>query len=728
MKRVWPLERIEPGSMANLEDLRQALLRRLALVQLLAGGAAVWWSLPRQPLPLIASALWLALFCLGAIVWYASHRLPKGAPHILVWGDLAVLLTGMYLQPADWLPMAGAPIAFVCALLLPRLQVVPALAVIALAGFLDAAGIAAYPIAPLSLFLLASLGAGWITRHTLYTALSWAWGMQQRADSLLESVRRHRAELVNAMRSLQYTNGLLLRTHNELLEARGQADEARRLKERFAANISHELRTPLNLILGFSELMYASPEVYGDMQWPPSLRRDVYQIYRSSRHLLEMIDDVLDLSRFELAGFRLRKEPARLEPLAHEAAEITRDLFRARSVRLEVAVDEDLPEIEMDRTRVRQVLLNLLKNALSFPEVTTVRLAAYRARGEVVVSVSDDGPGIPPDKLGRVFEEFYRSERSQQGDYAGSGLGLAICERFVREHGGHIWAESAPGAGATFYFTLPLPEAPLLTGRKRPDSERLQCDAPKPVVLVLDRDPSVVALLGRYLESYDLVQVADPDRLGDAIEAHQPRAVIVNERPGERIAPPSVSCSVPVIECCLPSRTWLEADLSVAAYLTKPMSSDDLVREMERLERERGPVRDVLVVDDDRGFCQLVERVLAAGDRQLRVRRAYDGAGALDELSRRRPDLVLLDLAMPGMDGLAVLDRVRAELPDLPVILVTARGQLDDMLARYGGCVTISRSGGVSVIEQVRYLEAVLASTPPSLDATGAEPGADHPC
>jgi signal transduction histidine kinase len=205
--------------------------------------------------------------------------------------------------------------------------------------------------------------------------------MQQRADHLLELVRNRQVELSRLLKSLDLTNVLLHRTQRELIAARKREEEMRLLKEQFAANVSHELRTPLNLIVGFSEVMCLSSEVYGNVDWPPALRQDIYQIYRSSHHLLEMIDDILDLSRFEMVGFALNKEPTPLEPLLREAVEMVKGFLSRRPVHLEAKIAPELPALEIDRIRVRQVLLNLLTNAQRFTEEGTIRLEAKRADG-----------------------------------------------------------------------------------------------------------------------------------------------------------------------------------------------------------------------------------------------------------------------------------------------------------------------------------------------------------
>ena len=361
------------------------------------------------------------------------------------------------LFPAPWLPLLALPIIFLSALLAAGADVGATLAVVAGMAWLTFGARRSYDLVDLSAALLLGIVLARLVAHTFHEALQWAWSMQERADGLLEQTRAHRAELARALKALELAYALQTRTQQELIYARKQAEEARRTKERFAANISHELRTPLNLIMGFSELMALSPEVYGPMTWPPAMRHDVQQIYRSSSHLLAMIDDILDLSRFEIVGLSLHKEPTVLETLVRDTVDITRELFRERPVRLEVAIEPDLPALDVDRTRIRQVLLNLLNNAHRFTELGSVTISARRLGGEVIVSVKDTGPGIPAEKRDLIFDEFYQVDVSLRRNHGGAGLGLAICKRFVEVHGGRIWVESQDGAGATFSLCCPSP-------------------------------------------------------------------------------------------------------------------------------------------------------------------------------------------------------------------------------------------------------------------------------
>ena len=409
-----------------------------------------------------------------------------------------------------------------------------------------------------------------------------------------------------------------------------------------------------------------------------------------------------------------------MEPLLRGTAEIARDLFRGRPIGLEIKITQDLPTLEIDRTRIRQVLLNLLNNAQRFTEVGAVRLEAKRTDGEVVISVSDTGPGIPPDQLQNIFDEFYQVDRSLRRNHKGIGLGLAISKRFVQAHEGRIWVESQEGQGATFFFTLPIPgQSPSVSHLYVERPVELTWPETRPSILVVETDPVVTAGIRRHIERYDVVQVENIERLDEQLRLHHPRAVIYNLPPGERGGHNGItSVPVPFIECSLPSQAWVADDLAVAACLTKPITAQQLLQEIDRLSN----VHNILIIDDERGFDQLVERILHATGQTFSVSHAYDGAEGLESMRAQRPDLVLLDLIMPGMDGFQVLEEMRRQpdLTDVPVVLLTATSYAEDALAQRGSQVVIYRPDGLRPSEIMRCLRAVIDVLEPHYDEQSA--------
>ena len=245
------------------------------------------------------------------------------------------------------------------------------------------------------------------------------------------------------------------RMHDQLVYARQKANEARLMKERFAANISHELRTPLNLIMGFSEIMYLQPEVYGDIHFSPRFVRDVYQIYGNSKYLLGLIDDILDLSHIEMSGFGINFARTDMNEFLRSTVEFMENLFHDGDVELILDIQSDLPSMEIDRTRMRQILLNLLTNAQRFTEQGHVIVRVYTDNQSLILQVIDTGRGIPADQIKHVFDEFYQVDYSLSRSHGGAGLGLAITRHFVEAHEGRVDVKSEVDAGTVFTVNLP---------------------------------------------------------------------------------------------------------------------------------------------------------------------------------------------------------------------------------------------------------------------------------
>ena len=706
-----------PQSAVSLDELRSRLACRLALLPLIIAGGVITWRLFAPgpfPVPLLQGTL--ALVALGWGVRSLDDRHPALARYVLAGGLTLALLAGLWQLADTWVPFLGVALAFVSSLLVSGGEFWSTAAVAGAAVLLNRTGSRAYPTVELLAALALGLVIAWLGVRTLYMAIEWVWEAHHRADHLLELARDRQGQLGKANRSLDLTNSILRRTQRELIVARKQADEARRMKEHFAANVSHELRTPLNLVLGFSEMMYLSPEVYGELDWPATLRRDVYQIYRASRHLLDMINDILDLSRLEMVGFALHRQPTPLGPLLREAVDIAADLFRDRPVQLMTSIGDDLPALSVDRIRVRQILLNLLSNAARLTEEGYVRVTASVEGPDIVVSVTDTGPGIPADALSHLFDEFYQVDHSLHRRSAGAGLGLAISKHFVEAHEGHIHVESEEGAGSTFSFSLPLPDGHAPVSRLEAGrAPGVSGNDSGPPLLVVDPDPTVGDWLAHHLDGYAVVPVTDPHALGDAITLYHPRAIVRNVRPDSAHDQQSgCSAPVPVIDCALPSSAWMAQDAGVVDCLIKPISSEGLLRVLGRLDG----IREVLVVDDDRDFCQLVERILQSTGRPFQLYSAYSGEDALLALQEHAPDLVLLDIIMPEMDGLETLARMRGELGlrNLPVVLLTATSLAEDSVSRLGSRLVVDRTGGLSLAETLRCLRALVDVLEPEYD------------
>jgi CheY-like chemotaxis protein len=358
------------------------------------------------------------------------------------------------------------------------------------------------------------------------------------------------------------------------------------------------------------------------------------------------------------------------------------------------------------------VLINLLANAARFTERGQVRVSAShdQAHGEVVVCVSDTGPGLPPEEHARIFDAFYQVANPLRRKHGGSGLGLAVCKTFVELHGGRIWVESKPGEGSRFSFSLPVhARIPVRSEWKLPG-------APDPFgesVLVIGASQQLASTIQRCMPDLQVRTVTNTSEIDEAIALWHPRAVAIFQygegRRGDGLTGLSAWPGLPVLTCELPEQSF-RAYPNVRGILTKPLTLQALNDALESL----GRVKELLVVDDDEGMTRLVQRMLSHAQPSIKVLAAHDGEHALSLIRRNAPDAVLLDLAMPGMDGLAVLETMVAEgFGTVPVLLLTAldlHGQ-EGIVAR---SVTIRSAPGLREVELCGVLEAVARLARPS--------------
>jgi CheY-like chemotaxis protein/nitrogen-specific signal transduction histidine kinase len=539
-------------------------------------------------------------------------------------------------------------------------------------------------------------------------------------------------ERLNKALNLAYD--LLKRTNTELASARREAEEARHLKEQFATHISHELRTPLNIILGFVEIMQRYPEVYGDMAWTPKLRHDIGEIQTSARYLSDLVDDILDLARIEALRMPIRREMTNLERLLHEVRDLAAQLVRDKPTQMRVELHEPLPELYIDRTRIRQVLLNLLANASRFTEQGEIVVRARVEGAEVVVAVSDTGIGIPPEQLGALFAEFRQVESGSQASSRGKGLGLAIARRFVEMHGGHIWAESEVGRGSTFAFTLPIEVRPL-SEPLRPIPLALPGTPHKHSLVVIDPDEGA-SYLRRHLEGIEIIAASDPDEGRRLVAERHPDALLLNVAPNaEGIHQPhpvsGLPWDVPLLHCSLPVNAWLVDHDLFDDWLSKPVTGERLLQTVARYCSEG----QILLVDDEPGFVSFVRRALEVSGAHYQTRHVHSGQEAVRAAMMSSPDLILLDIALPDLDGRAVAQALRRNTATQRIPVVAVSGTSPDALrapARAQDFSVVYHAGfregellelikATLHIVKPRYGDAVLAQAPAEApDATRA--------
>lgn len=696
----------------SLEEIRSRLIWRLSFVLIGFGVAATWYVLVQRDLPFADAAIPFLFVVFVRAVQVTLKDNPVLARYLFVWGMAVHLIAALLVFTDSWLPYIAVPIVFVSAMLISYGSVITAALFIAVASLLYLTDTRAYGLFGLTIVLALTAGIGWLSAYTLFTVVHWYSAMQERSQRLLKETRDHRAELSQSLRSLQTAYETQRHIQLELMWARRHADDARRLKEQFAANISHELWTPLNLILGFSEVMYLSPDVYGDVTWTPELRRDIHQIYQNSQHLLGLLGDILDLSRFEMTGFNVAPEPTALTPFLKETLEIIESTVRGREIRLELSAQEDLPTIEIDRTRIRQVILNLLNNAFRHSEAGVIELGARQEGREVVISVRDTGSGIPADRLLYLFDEFYQINPPLKRNHGGAGLGLAISKRFVEAHHGRIWVESEEGVGSCFSFALPISDVWFVVQASRSGGgSAALADASRRCLLVLDADSTVIPLLQYALKDCAVIPVTDNRDLPDAILSHHPKLILRNVPPGKQssMASELTDMGMPVVECTLPSYSGIAKELGVHACLTKPISPQTLLDEVARV----GGVRSILIACSDRGFALLVERLLQTSETAFDVRRVYDYDEGAIALNAQPPDLVFLDTAVADIDGLRLLEYMRThrDFKNVPVIVLTTNIRLGER--HEGSRFVVHQRDGLYPIEILKCLNAVFDSVIP---------------
>jgi signal transduction histidine kinase/CheY-like chemotaxis protein len=567
------------------------------------------------------------------------------------------------------------------------------------------------------------VGLVWLTLRPLLTVVRYAWASYEQSHTLLEQARDYQQRLRETLDDLADANTQLARLHQQAQALRLVAEEERRAKERFVANVSHELRTPLNLIIGFCEMITQSPKAYG-RDIPPALLADLTVVLRNSQHLSSLVDDVLDLSQVEAGQMALIKERVALAEVIEAAATAVRPLFEAKELYLEIDVPAALPEVLCDRTRIREVVLNLLSNAGRFTERGGVRVRAWQEGNSVVVSVADTGPGISEENRGKLFQPFHQLDQAVQRRFGGTGLGLSISREFVELHGGKMWVESELGQGATFYFRLPTdPPLPLPSDvpsrlipgweyQRRTRRSRAPIPALRPRWVVVENGSALQRLLNRYLDEAEIIPAADLETAMIILAETPTQALLVNainiEETLRQINKATLPYEPLVLICSVPDIEQSAESLGVADYLLKPISRDALLGALERLGKDRH-VATILVVDDEPDARQLFRRMLTSAGRDYRVLRAADGRQALSILRREQVDAILLDLVMPNMDGFQLLAAIRQQpsLREIPVIVISARDPQGQPIV--SNALVVTRPGGLSVAQLVASIRAVSA-------------------
>lgn len=500
-------------------------------------------------------------------------------------------------------------------------------------------------------------------------------------------------------------------------EGQRLAEEANRLKGRFLSMVSHELRTPLNVISGLSELMLW--DANGEK---PVNRENLDRLHVTSQHLDGLIRDVLDLARDEMGELKLACEPLDIARILEAVVLVGEQLARERDLSWQAQIPTGLPLVWGDRTRLRQVVLNLINNAIKFTEKGGVTLQVTSGKERITISVTDTGLGIPPGEQAVIFDEFRQSDRTAARGFGGLGLGLAICKRLVEMHGGEIKATSSgvEGEGAVFSFTLPTMQAASLGGKATV------------AVWIVTTQPDNAQKLKQYLEGQgfkaDILFWDKKDQWLAQVTQSPPEAIVldVHETPERgwdairalKAHPATTDTSVLfyVLDAEQNSGTMLELD-----YLTKPIGAPELAQALWRVGWAENDAaaggaipsnKTILIVDDDPGVLDMHSQIVRSHFPQYQILLAANGKEALLMLQTSRPDLVLLDLMMPELDGFGVLEAMqKMETPcNIPVIVLSARELGEEEMALLNRSVAaVLRKGVFTAPETLEHIRDALS-------------------
>ena len=511
-----------------------------------------------------------------------------------------------------------------------------------------------------------------------------------------------------------------------LAMARDEALDASKTKSEFLANMSHELRTPLNAIIGFSEMLLK--ELDGPLN--DEQKNSTQFIVKSGKNLLTLINDILDMSKIEAGKMEIAPEAVEISEVVDDSLKSINVLFREKGLALKNEVMGDLPVIQADPVRVKQIMLNLLSNAAKFtdegevvvrcreidaadPELPGDISSALPPKSHwIMISVKDNGIGIAQVNIPKVFEEFRQVHGGSTRKVGGTGLGMPISKRFVEMHGGKMWLTSVEGQGTTFYFILPVDAIKHGASEPSPDSNKgdiritpeiATVGQGKARVLIIEDDPALMALNKRSVmdAGCDVSGVMNGSEVMSEVEAYKPDVILLDLMlPGKdgwqilkELKADHTTNNIPVIICSALDHKNLGLSLGAAEYFVKPVDGKALVN---AINKYRGDIKNIFIIDDDNKAIKLARALLEQNG--FLINEAASGREGLERMAVERPDLVLLDLNMPEMDGFAVLEAMKQDpaLSRIPVIVVTAMDLNKEQIDRLQGGVNVVQKTNLS--------------------------------
>jgi PAS domain S-box-containing protein len=517
------------------------------------------------------------------------------------------------------------------------------------------------------------------------------------------------------------------KSDEDVLAAKEAAEMANRTKSQFLANMSHELRTPLNAIIGYSEMLAEEAEESGN-----DLFADLEKIHKAGKHLLSLINDILDLSKIEAGKMDLYLEAFDVREMAQDVVSTIQPLVEKNANRLDIDVPDGIGAMSADFTKVRQNLFNLLSNAAKFTEQGVVTFSIRReARGDVeglAFCVADTGVGITREQQARLFEAFSQADASTTRKYGGTGLGLAITRRFCQMMGGDIEVRSEENKGSVFTMWLPVSvQAPLQADVPKPSGPSAPTSSRVPLVLVIDDDEASRELLQRSLgrDGFRVESAASGEEGLRLARVLRPTLITLDvmmpSMDGWTVlktlkADPNLA-GIPVIMLTMVDNKNLGLRLGASEYMTKPVNRSRLIALLEKYRCGEPPCT-VLLVEDDETTREMMSEILRRED--WLVTEAENGQVALNLIEQTRPNLILLDLMMPRMDGfeLAAALQGRPDWASIPIIVLTAKDITTADLLRLNGSVErVLHKGNSSreeIVRAVRELVSTGSTTAPN--------------
>ncbi|MCP4698284.1 MAG: response regulator [Gammaproteobacteria bacterium] len=521
---------------------------------------------------------------------------------------------------------------------------------------------------------------------------------------------------------------------------KADAEQANLAKSQFLANMSHELRTPLNAIIGYSEILIEEGEEEAveagiAREQVPNLI-DMEKIRSAGQHLLGLINNVLDISKIEAGKMDLYNEVFDITNMVNSVLSTTHPLVEKKANTLEVVCADDIGTMETDLTKVRQILLNLLSNACKFTENGVIKLLVHKERQEedvwCVFKVGDSGIGMTPKQLAKLFKAFTQADASTTRKYGGTGLGLVISKRFVEMMGGDVTVESEPGKGTV--FTLRLPErtseasaepvavAPPVAETAHPAKPTLKQES---TVLVVDDDSIVRDLLEHHLHALGyktVIAESGEEGIRKARELHPDIItldIMMPDMDGWTVlstlkSEPNLA-DIPVVMLSMVEDRSIGYSLGAADYLTKPVKREELAAVLSKYQPTAIGSAQILVVEDDDTTREMMAHLLTNAGWQADV--AENGRIALEQIEKKKPDLILLDLMMPEMDGFEFVSRLHQnpKFAAIPVVVLTAKDiSAEERTRLQNGVEAIFQKSAYSqdkLLAEMRGLLVTLAKT-----------------